>query len=189
MEWAEFHDSKNKRDVLRQLQDLGYDLTERTFYRHCAVGKCRTGKGGLYTRRTVKQYIESEGIAQNGVDPADDDGPNTQLSIEKQRLENEKLKWHNKTAQLEYQKKAGKLIEREALAMELAARVVVLDTGFNQTIEMEAAAIIALVGGDQTRMPEFIETIRNIWNALLNSYATTDEFEVLFAEEEIEHID
>ena len=183
--WVEFEDSKNRADILRQLQDLGYEITQRTFYRHCTQGKCRAGKGGLYSRRLVKAYAESEGLIRHGADPEDTDGPNSALSVEKQRLENEKLRIHNQTAELEFKRKAGLLIEREALYLELSARVVALDNGFRQAIEIEAPALIAALGGDLVRQSEFIELLQGIWNELLNSYATTEEFEVLFENEEI----
>lgn len=183
--WVEFEDSKNRADILRQLQDLGYEITQRTFYRHCTQGKCRAGKGGLYSRRLVKAYVESEGLIRHGADPEDTEGPNSALSVEKQRLENEKLRIHNQTAELEFKRKAGLLIEREALYLELSARVVALDNGFRQAIEIEAPALIAALGGDLVRQSEFIELLQGIWNELLNSYATTEEFEVLFENEEI----
>jgi len=182
--WAEFSDGKSKAEILRQLQDLGYELSQRTFYRHCAQGKCRTGKGGVYSRRLVKAYVEAEGLRRNGSDPDDTDSPNSALSVEKQILENEKLRLHNLRAASEYKKDEGLLIEREALYLELAARAVALDNGFRQTIEIESPALIAVLGGDLVRQPEFIDLLLGIWNELLNSYATTEEFEVLFEDEE-----
>jgi hypothetical protein len=178
--WAEFRESKSKADILRQLQDLGYEITQRTFYRHCSIGKCQTGKDKKYTRRTVKAYVEAEGLPRNGVDADESDGPSGALSVEKQRLENEKLRLHNATAEIEYKKKTGQLIEREALYLELAARAVAIDNGFLQMVEIEAAALIVAVRGDQSRQPEFVSMLRDIWHTLLNTYSTTDEFEVLF---------
>ena len=182
--WAEFADSKNRADILRQLQDLGYEISQRTFYRHCAQGKCRTGKGGMFTRRLVKAYVEAEGLFRHGEDLADLEGPNSALSVEKQKLENEKLRIHNQTAELEFRRKAGLLIEREALYLELSARAVALDNGFRQMIEVEAPALIVALGGDPARQPEFTEAMLAVWNDLLNSYASTEEFEVLFENDE-----
>lgn len=181
--WVEFEDSKSKAEILRQLQDLGYETTQRTFYRHCTQGKCRAGKGGIYTRRLVKAYVEAEGLRRNGTDSEDSDGPNSALSVEKQQLENEKLRLHNLKANQEYKRGEGQLIEREALYLELAARAVALDNGYRQMIEIESPALIAALGGDMVRQPEFIDLMLNIWNELLNGYATTEEFEVLFEDE------
>jgi hypothetical protein len=183
-EWSEYSDTANKADVLRQLQELGYDLTQRTFYRHCQQGKCRTSSAGLYSRRLVKQYLEAEGIKRTGEAAGDDNGPDLAESLLKQRLENQKLDWHNKNAELDFKKKAGALIERDGVYLEIAARYVTLDNAFRQKIETAAPEIIAAVGGDLSRLLEFNEMITTMWDEMLNSFVTMDEFEVLFTEEE-----
>lgn len=183
-EWREFRETKVKADVLSQLVAMGYDLTQRTFYRHCKQGKCRVNTQGVYSRRLVKQYIEAEGIIRTG-EPVDADGPDMALSVEKQRLENEKLRISNQHASLKFQKDQGQLIEREALFLEMASRAVALDNSFRQAIDMEAATLIAAVKGDASRQAEFLDLMSQIWNGLLNAFAATDEFEVLFDDEEI----
>ncbi|KJS00882.1 MAG: hypothetical protein VR65_10765 [Desulfobulbaceae bacterium BRH_c16a] len=183
-EWRDFRETKVKADVLAQLIAMGYDLTQRTFYRHCKQGKCRVNTLGFYSRRLVKQYIEAEGIMRTG-EPVDADGPDMALSVEKQRLENEKLRISNQHANLKFKKEQAQLIEREALYLEMAARAVALDNGFRQMIDMEAATLIAAVKGDSSRLAEFLDLINQIWNGLLNTFAATDEFEVLFEDEEI----
>jgi len=184
--WVEFGESKSKAEILRQLQGLGYEITQRTFYRHCTQGKCRPGKGGLYTRRLVKAYVEAEGLIRHGEEPESADGPSTALSVEKQRLENRKLELHNLNADLEYKRKQKLLIEREALYLELAARIVAIDNGFMQMIEVESPTLIASIGGEMSRQPEFVSLLRGYWNDLLNSFSTTEEIEVLFEEDEPE---
>lgn len=181
--WVEFKESKNRAEVLRQLQDLGYELTQRTFYRHCQQGKCRVNQDGLYSRRLVKQYIEAEGIGRMG-EPEEEEGPNVALSIEKLQLENEKLKISNQHAALKFNKDQGLLLDRDALYLEMAARAVALDNGFRQKMEMEASALIVAVKGELSRQMEFIDLIMQTWDELLNSFSTADEFEVLFEENE-----
>jgi hypothetical protein len=183
-EWQEYIESSNKAEVLRQLHDLGYKLTQRTFYRQCKEGKCRPGKDGVYTRRLVKQYIDAAGIRRTGAPAGEDNGPDIALSLRKQKLENEKLEWHNKKSQLDYEKAAGALIEREGIYLELAARFVTLDNAFRQKLDTAAPEIIAAVGGDQTRLVEFSEMVMTMWDEMLNSFVSLDEFEVLFADEE-----
>jgi len=83
----------------------------------------------------------------------------------------------------------GKLIDREALYLELAARAVTIDNGFRQKIEMTVPELIAIVKGDASRQVEFLDMLMQAWDELLNSYATTAEFEVLFDEEDDISID
>jgi hypothetical protein len=183
-EWREFRETAVKAEVLSQLVAMGYEITGRTFYRHCKQGKCRPNEERLFSRRLVKQYVETEGITRRGVVVADDNGPDVALSIEKQRLENEKLRISNDTNAIKLQRFRGQLIDREALYLELAARAVTLDNGFRQKIEMTSPELIALVKGEPARQVEFVETIFQAWDELLNSFATSDEFEVLFEEEQ-----
>lgn len=179
-EWSEYIETGNKADVLRQLQELGYeDLTQRTFYRDCKDGKCRKNTSGIYSRRMVRQYIEAKGLLRVG-EEMEETGPDVAASVKKQQLENEKLEWHNRTAKLEYEKKAGALIEREGVYLEIAARYVTFDNAFRQKLETSAAAIIAAVNGDQSRILEFHEMMNAILDECLNGLCTMDEFEVLF---------
>lgn len=183
-EWSEYIETANKAEVLRQLQEMGYELlTQRTFYRHCKQGSCRQ-KDGIYTRRLVKQYIEATGLRRTGESSGTDPGPDLAESIRKQQLENEKLEWHNKNAKIDHDKKVGALIEREGVYLEIAARYVTLDNAFRQKMETSAADIIAAVSGDQARIMEFNEMITAMWDEVLNDFCTMDRFEVLFAEDD-----
>ena len=181
--WKEYEETKSKASVLRQLHDLKYELTQRTFYRHCKNGQCRVNDEGVYSRRMLKLYIEAEGIKQTGNTVEDENGPSTVLSVEKQQLENQKLRIQNRTSELNLKKKEGKLIERERFDTEMSTRAVALSNGFHQMIEMEAPALITAVGGDVSRLVEFVDLISQVWDELLNNYSRNDEFEVLFEEE------
>ncbi len=182
--WAEWQDTKNKAEVLRQLLDLGYELTARTFYRHCSQGKCRVNEEGFYSRRIVKEgYIEAQGILRSG-QPAEENGPDVALSVEKQKLENRKLELSNAREELKHKKEQGLLVEREALHLEMAARTVAIDNAFRQKLDMDAPMLIAAVNGDLSRQVEFVDLILQLWNELLNGFSSTDEFEILFEDEE-----
>ena len=180
--WSDFVETANKRDVYRQLTEMGYQVSERTFYRHCAQGKCRKNEDGVYSRRLVKSYADLEGLARVGVDQDEDDGGKVAVKqAEKIDKENEKLEWSNRLLKLKYERSVGRLIEREGLYLELAARMVALDTGFRQRLSMEAPKLIASIGGDLNRQLEFEDlALELVWNELLNDYCSIDEFEVLF---------
>jgi hypothetical protein len=61
---------------------------------------------------------------------------------------------------------------------------VALDNGFRQKMEMEASSLIVAVKGELSRQMEFTDLIMQMWDELLNSFSTADEFEVLFEENE-----
>lgn len=183
MEWQEFTETSNKAEVLRQVEAMGYAITQRTFYRHCGQGKCRTNNDGVYSRRLVKQYIETEGILRTGEPVAEQNGPDVALAVAKQQGEVEKLRIDNERASLKLQKERGELIEREAVYLELAARGVVLSNSFeNDIVDERSRELIVAVGGDLGRIHEFQDLLRGYWVDLINSYCTTD-IEVFFADQ------
>lgn len=181
--WEDFEDTPNKAEVLRHLHAMGYDITQRTFYRHCKQGKLHKSTKNIFTRRLVQQYVTSAGLYRPGTAPGE--GSNTDdLAREKLRVEIKKLDEGGRREALKRKKEEGKLIDRADLYLELAARAVAVDTGFRQMINVEAPTLIAAVKGDVTRQSEFEDLLLGAWNRLLDSYATSDEFEVLFEDEE-----
>lgn len=186
MEWQEYQDTDVPKEVHRQLEEMGYDIAQSTFYRHCDRGSCGKNEKGFYTRRMVSDYVKAKGLLRNGEVEDSAPGPDMSLSLAKQRLENEKLELHNKRERLKAAKDEGSVIEREGLYLEIAAREVALDGMFRQRMEMDATQIIAAVGGDTARLPEFNEMIFAIWEELMTDFANVEEFEVLFEDMEQE---
>lgn len=180
--WSDYTDTASKAAVLRHLQGMGYDITQRTFYRHCEQGKLHKSTGNIYTIRLVQQYVKAVGLYRPGAAPGE--GSNIDdLATDKLKKEIKKLDEAGRREELKRKKEEGLLIEREALYLELAARAVALDTGFRQMITVEATALIAAVKGDINRQREFEDMMLQAWNQLLDSYATKDEFEVLFEDD------
>ncbi|MFT5730769.1 MAG: hypothetical protein ACI8PB_004959 [Desulforhopalus sp.] len=184
MEWQEYQDTDVPKEVHRQLELLGYDIAQSTFYRHCDRGTCAKNDEGLYSRRMVSDYVKAKSLLRNGEIEDSTPGPDMSLSIEKQRLENEKLSLHNKREKIKAAKEDGSVIEREGLYLEIAARDVALDGMYRQRMEMDATQIIAAVGGDVSKLPEFNEMVFAIWEELMTEFANVEEFEVLFEDQE-----
>lgn len=184
MEWQEYQDTDVPKEVHRQLEAMGYDIAQSTFYRHCERGKCAKNDSGLYTRRMVSDYVKAESLLRNGETEGSSPGPDMSLSLEKQRLENEKLRLHNKRENIKAAKDDGSVIEREGLYLEIAARLVALDGMYRQRHEMDATQIITAVGGDISKLPEYNEMVFAIWEELMTEFGNVEEFEVLFEDQE-----
>lgn len=182
-DWKDFEETKNKAEVLRHLKAMGYDITQRTFYRHCKQGKLHKSTKNIFTLRLVQQYVKTVGLYRPGTAPGE--GSNTDdLARDKLKAEIRKLDESGAREALKRKREEGKLIDRADLYLELAARAVTMDTGFRQMINVEAPTLIAAVKGDVTRQNEFEDLLIDAWNRLLDSYATSDEFEILFEDEE-----
>ncbi len=182
-DWQDYKETKTKAEVFRHLTAMGYDITQRTFYRHCKQGKLHKSTKNIFTLRLVQQYVKSAGLYRPGTAPGE--GSNTDdLARDKLKAEIKKLDESGAREALKRKKEEGQLIDRVDLYLELAARAVTIDTGFRQMINVEAPTLIAAVKGSITRQNEFEDLLLGAWNRLLDSYATNDEFEVLFEDEE-----
>ena len=178
--WSDFSETSVPAEAFRQLVAMGFNVKQSTFYRHCDKGRCRKNTNGLYTARMMKQYIEAEGYIRPGDDTEDENDNISSLTVRKLEGENEKLYWSNKQAKLKYEKEMGKLIEREGLNLEMAARTVAFATGYRQKVSMESPKLITAMNGDITRQPEFEDLLLGIFDELLNEFCSIEEFSVLF---------
>lgn len=182
LSWNDFEDTPTKAEVLRHLKTMGYDITQRTFYRHCDQGKLHKSTENLYTLRLVQQYVKTVGLFRPGTAPGEDSNIDS-LATDKMKAEIKKLAESGRREELKRKKEEGQLVDRQDLYLELASRSVALDTGFRQMINVEASTLIVAVKGDINRQREFEDLLLLAWNRLLDSYDTTDEFEILFEEE------
>ena len=186
--------------VLRHLQAVGYRVKKSTLYNHAGQGLLRKNGDGLYTPALVRKYVRQAGLPRldgtasdlpdqpAGSLPDIQDHPAAlapdQLPEEKLRQEVLKLRAQARREQLKADREAGRLIDREDLYLELAARAVVLNTGYRQLVAMEAPAWIAAAHGDPALLPEVESMMLHAWDNLIGQYATRDRFEVLFDKEE-----
>jgi len=180
--WADFRDTANKAEVLRFLQRMGYAVAQRTFYRHCAEGKCKLGTGGMYSRRTVKSYADHHlHLAGSGPGPAVESEENLLQARLKEQVERERI--NRQRDEIRLRRESGAVIDRDSLNLEVAARAVALDAGFRQTVNARAMEWIVVCGGNTDKIAELTALILRDWDELINTYATAGEFEVVFEDE------
>jgi len=172
--WSAFEDTANKQAVLRFLVAAGYQVAERTFYRHCKKGQLSQNENGLYTRRLVKAYAIAALLPPAGEEKTED------LESIKARLQIKKLEDEIARSRFADGKDRKRYIKRDEIDHEMAARAVVLDSGTEHLFRTKAREWCVLVGGDPERAPELVEALLGGWHALLNRYASTEEFTVIF---------
>lgn len=179
--WDDFKDTKKQVDVVRFLTKLGYQRSTKQFSQDHNKGLIKKNEQGLFTRRAVHQYANRFLV----------NGPNADLSpsaSESRKIELQciKLERENEEGAFKFAVQRGRYIPRQELYIQLAGRVAVLDAGTEQLIRSKASELIALVGGDQSKAPDFIDLFLSKWKGLLNDYANADDLEVVFKGEEIE---
>ncbi len=170
---------KTQAAVVRYLVERGYKTSLSTLSYHLKQGHLAK-VNGLFPFDLVNRFAETylKNAAGHRV------GTSELISAKetKTRLEAEKLQEQVHMAKLQRERLQGKYISREEVYLELAARAVVLGNGLSQMIETCGFDIITLVGGDSAKYTDLIAFLQTEIDALLNTYATPDEFEVLFEE-------
>ena len=174
-DWKQFEDTRNRADVLRFLKKQQWQVTDRTFYRHCKDGKVRKNRNGFYTSRMVKKYAETwltrpsgKTVQQEGED----------LLAEKTREEIERIRVDREHRRFKFEVEQKLYLPRADVEAELAGRAIVLDNGLTYLIQANANELIALVGGDQTRSGELVAFLVEKKDRLMNEYAAMGDFVV-----------
>jgi len=166
--------------VIKHLTDQGYKATRCNVSYHVKLGHLAK-VNGRFPLDLVTRFAESYLVkSATGLTI----GTSELIGAKelKTRLEAEKLQEQVHMARLQRERLQGKYISREEVYLELAARAVVIGTGLSHMFQIKGIDIISTVEGNTARYPELIEFLQGAADELLNSYASTDEFEVLFEE-------
>lgn len=175
--WKNFTDTANKANVLRYLQDDGWDVKKQTFYNHCKSGKLSKNRSGLYTNRGVKKYAETWLVR---LDTGETVGETEEkLATVKTRAEIRKINTAQEREQFKLEVDQKKYILRSDMEKELVSRAIVLNNGLEHMIQTIAPELITLVGGDMKKLTDAIELFMEKKDEQLNQYANTRTFKVI----------
>lgn len=179
--WEDFKETRKQIEVVRFINALGYKRSQKQFSVDVSKGIVKANKDGLFTRRMVHQYCKRHLIGGKNDDGANPEG----YEAQKLRLQVEKLERENEEGQFKFDVLMGRYIPRNEMFLHLAARAAVLDAGVEQFFRAKSQDFIAMVAGDQSKGPDFIEAMVAGWKDLLDTYANSEEMEVMFTGEEI----
>jgi hypothetical protein len=166
-------------EVLTYLQGEGWKVSQSTLYKHVKDAKLRPAEDGTFALKTVRAYAQTHlQLASTRKKAADEDLQRTKLqldiNVQEEKLKREKLK---------REAEEGRLIPREDVDLELAARAVVQDHEWTRVIQSRASEIIALVEGNADRASELVRFLMDVKDEVLNEFASTKYFHVLFEQE------
>jgi len=164
--------------ALAWLVEQGYKIKKSKFYADCNRGLCVI-EGDNSVRESALLAYAAEHLKRI----QDEEGNLTPLTEEKARLENEKLKIHNERARFEQDKERGKWVPKKDLALELAVRAGVLDSGARHLLLTRMGDWISMAGGNTKKVQTVLEVALSDWDILVNEYASMDTMHVLFVEE------
>ena len=168
------------KDVLDYLiEDQGRKIAKSKLYKDIKNG-FPPKRDGMFPIDDLEKYAETLPYAEVSEQDSEE---SANLSRQKAEKEIEKLEEDILKKRQQRLKEAGKLIDREDVEVELAARAVTLETGLKTAFETNTLEIIHLVDGSPLKAAELNLKIEQLINAALNEYAAPIQYEVtLYAE-------
>ena len=168
----------NAAAVLDYLQENGWKITKTSLYRHQGQGKLLSSPDGSYTKAIVKKYAMTflkQTATGKRVSQATDALQQKKLNqdIELQAIKIEREIFHSA-------KEQGLYIPKDQMDIEVASAMGVLLSGTKHWLQSEAAEWIAVVGGNNKKVGEFINLITNSYDELTNSLSHSRQYEVIF---------
>lgn len=171
---------KNTKEVLAYLEGEGWKVSQPTLYRHVKDAKLQGEQDGTFTLKAVQKYARTHlQLVSTRQKVADDDLQRKKLQLDID-LQEEKLK----REKLKRETEEGGLIPREDVDLELASRAVVQDHEWTRAIQSRAGEIIALVEGSADRSSDLVRFLLEIKDEIMNEFASTRDWHVLFQEGE-----
>jgi hypothetical protein len=166
----------NTKQVHAFLVSQGWKVCQRAVYNHVSEGKLRK-KDGVFTLAAVGKYARTFLQRQDSGQTVPKE--HEHLQQEKLALEVERLKIQIKKDAHRLGVEQGAYLPREDFELELAARASVFDAGFRYFFQASAAELIALVGGNNKKIPDFLAAVNTKLDMQLNEYASTKEYQVM----------
>lgn len=176
---------KNIKAVADFLIAQGWKITQRSVYNHAKAGLLGKKKNGVYTLRQVNTYCRDWLKTQDAHETEQDEDLNRKLKKNESDLKEEQAK----LARLKREEAEGKLVKKDDVMLQLAARAAVFENGFKGFVRSEAGRIIKAMDGDPLKTADFIEIMYEGIDQELNSYARPVVFEVDFNEVEEDGIE
>lgn len=168
---------KSYREIADYLGGLGYRVSKSKIGRDLKALRIDKNSDGIYSQKVILEYAAT--LERKGDDGA---GP-AELQAKKSAMEIDLLGLKTAKFEFEIDKERGKYILKKDFNAELAARAVVLESGFQHYFATRAREMIAAVGGKIDKTADLLELLNQGLNEQLNVYASQDVFQVLFEEE------
>ncbi|MFW6284150.1 MAG: hypothetical protein ACOC1H_02035 [Desulfosalsimonas sp.] len=178
---------KNRSAAAKWLWDNGYGVRKSKVYQDVEKGLLRMEPDGTITIESVRRYIDhpEAGISEHlETIQAAEDFDNKEYNRRTAIAKMEKAELEAKKLRFEIEKEEGKWLPRADFEMEMAARAAILEQGFRNLVRIRADDWIHIAGGDVHRAAEVKTAINTELDRLMNEFANTDTFQVIFEDDD-----
>lgn len=162
--------------VVQYLEKKGYKIKKSSVYNHQAAGKIRPNKEGHYSLADVEKYAQTHLRLADGSPSGKQvlDAYHKEQADAALRERNARARhWELKAGAME-----GKLVPREMLESELAARAAIFRADGENFFRGQAPAIVNVVSGDETKVPDLVAFCLDALEEWLARYLQKEEFKV-----------
>jgi len=169
---------KSVEAVRRFLLDKGYAVTKSTIGRHSKDGYIRAGA----TEEQAFKYAEAflrEKVTGKRKGEAIADEQRRYLRGRAEKIEQEVAQLRLKTLEQE-----GRLIPREQVTQDLAARAVMLKGGLKHLVQSNVNSWVHLVEGNPGKAPDLLRELLEKVERMLSDYAVADNIVLEFVDDE-----
>jgi hypothetical protein len=163
---------KTQADAVTYLQNAGYKISTATFNRAVKAGKVPTNAAGHYEENVLLAYagahreptakVENKALSSATTERISADAELKQYQAARQKLRLEK--------------EQGLLMPRQEHERDLAARALFFKREVENFIHLHGAAMLHLVGGDESRLPDLREYWERATADWMHGWAAEREF-------------
>lgn len=162
------------RKAAEALHDAGYEVSRSKLSRDKKNGLIDFNADGSVDQKEVEKYSRLLKKREATM------GDNHEKAAEKSEWEIKNLQVKHDKMVFELEKERGKYIERALFEAELAARAAIFETGLKHFFSANIQELVAMVGGNPEKSPEFLQRLNTLVDDELSRYATTKNFHVVF---------
>lgn len=160
--------------VLEYLKAQGWKIGKSALYQHRREGRIRQEADGTFARKAVDRYARTFLKRLDGSGRKEDEIEALQrakLKAEKEKTEAQARHWELRT-----KIERGYYVKRSEVETALAARALVLRSGYEDFVRAEADQVVRLVEGNPERAPDLVRYLLEAGEAWFDQYAEDREF-------------
>lgn len=169
------------KSVLAYLRGQGRKLSQAQLYKDLKRGYLRRQPDKSFRQRDADMYATMLPLVSMPQAEADENGD---LARRKLQEDIEKSREQRLSIKFDRERKEGKYILREEVALELAGRAAALGLGLASVFRLNAADYIRMVGGDVSKAEDLAAEFEKNLAMALNEYSKPMEFSLTIWPEE-----
>jgi hypothetical protein len=171
---------KNIREVVKFLKADGWEVAQSSIYNHAQKKLISPNRKGVYTERAVRQYARDYLHLKNNAMTEKKSGLFDKKTAIDIILKSELAK----TAKHKRETREGRYVLRSEAELALIGRWALLELQLKAKMQLMAADVIVLVGGDEQKIEDFIIFMVKQVDEVMNDCAGMEEFDLFLEKTE-----